>query len=138
MFPLNEIQQIRSKVVRYNLPRPVWFDDGLLDISIQKIFNGIGSDKFKLLLTPANSLLSIFLPAAMVHDVQWSKYGVQWGSTFEGSNSDFRAGCHICAAEAKPIIKIFRPTQRRIYHEIAEDLYKVVSGPIGRKVWEGK
>ena len=138
MFPLSEIQEIRSKVVRYNLPRPEWFDRGLTDWKIQENFNGIGSDKFKLLVEPANYLLSIYLPAAMIHDMHWSVYGDMYGSTFDGSNSDFRAGCHICASEAKPIIKIFRPAQRRIYHEIAEDLYKVVSGPIGRKVWEGK
>lgn len=56
--------------------------------------------------------------------------------TFTESNNDFRAGNHICASNAKPIINIFRPSQRRLYHEIGEDLFKVVNGPIGKGVWD--
>lgn len=135
MYSLPHIQNLRSKIFRWNLPRPEWFDM-VQDKVVQEYYNGIGSEKYKLLLGVTTKVLSIYEPAALIHDVQWSKLGLGMCSTFEESNGMFRAGCHICASHAKPIIHIFRPSQRRMYHEIGEDLFRVVNGPIGEKVWE--
>lgn len=65
MYSLEHIQMLRSKIVRWNLPRPDWFDR-LSDKNIQLYYNGIGSDKFKSLLKPATRLFSIFEPSAFM------------------------------------------------------------------------
>lgn len=135
MYHPKHIQNLVTKINTHNLVRPAWFDR-LSEYNLQKYYNGIGSEKYVHLLKVTTEILTIFEPAALIHDLEWSQAGTVNGSTFEESNSNFRANCHIIASYTKPVIKIFRPTQRRIYHEVAEDLYKVVSGPIGKRVWK--
>jgi hypothetical protein len=135
LFPPKHIQYLVTKINSHNLARPVWFDKTSI-YNLQKFYNGIGSEKYSYLLKLTSEILSVFEPAALIHDLEWSSIGAVNGSTFEESNSTFRANCHIVASYTKPVIKIFRPTQRRIYHEIAEDLHKIVSGPIGKRVWK--
>lgn len=133
-YPISHIERLDKKAIRLNLPRPKWYDD-LTYYEKQPKYNGIGSEKFGFLLKPGTFLFQLFEPAALIHDVQGSIYGRAMGATFEQYNSDFRAGCHILASNAKPIIGIFRPQQREAYHNAAELLYSIVSGPAGRFAW---
>lgn len=131
------VRKLRAIVLRLNLPRPKEFDTAT-DEQLAEIYNGIGSDKFKMLLWLTTNIFSVFESAALIHDYCWSRF-FNDGSRerYDYSNNCFRAGNLILASTCGVWFEVFRPQQRAVFRTSGELLYRVVASPIGWGIWSG-
>lgn len=131
------VRKLRAIVLRLNLPRPKEFDTAT-DEQLAEIYNGIGSDKFKMLLWLTTKIFSVFEAAALIHDYCWSRF-FNDGSRerYDYSNNCFRAGNLILACSCGVWLEVFRPQQRAVFRTSGELLYRVVASPIGWGIWSG-
>jgi len=135
-YPLSHIQKLRRAVIKNDLFRPPEFD-ALTDTQLQFIYNGIGSDKYgDVVVGITTSMLSLYEPPALIHDVWWGFLNTGSQGMFCQSNSEFGQNCRTMATRCRLWFGWFRPEQRRCLLEIASGLARVVSSPIGWRIWQ--
>ena len=63
--------------------------DGFSELELARIYNGIGPDRLREIVTEANGL---FEPAALIHDVRYHVGGTK--RDFSAANDEFRENCY--------------------------------------------
>lgn len=135
MHNIEHIVRIRNLVDRYALT----YFDGFASLNVrqlQRMYNGIGPDKFgDALRDLSTDLFAVFEPAALIHDAAWTpkRYGGDNDGTYAGfvcANKHFAAACNTIAEESRLYFGWFRPQQRDLRRFVGRQLARAVTGDI--------
>ena len=136
MFSLDHIRTLRAKARKLGLyAHPSFWT--ATDEALQASYNGIGSDKFKVLLGITTEIFELFEPAALIHDWDWGPCNFGVDSSWHEANERFRHNCYILAMASKIWFGIFRPQIRVMRCWWGNRLADVVSSKIGREIYHG-
>lgn len=129
-----EARRQRNKRLGCIAPQSYW--DASAE-RLSQVVNGIGSDKYGSLVVGVSTwILSLYIPAADIHDWCWTVENDGTKAHFHQYNWEFQRNCHFLADSTHILFGWFRREARKLLEDVGTGLYDVVnSKSIGWPIW---